>query len=60
MKRRHAIFELPKQNEFFDKLISDEQNEVQSINFSSTVMDGEVKHFAMVVWHGFEYGEHMW
>lgn len=60
MKRRHAIFELPKHNEFFDKLISDEQNDVQNINFSSTVVDGEVKHFAMVVWHGFEYGEHMW
>lgn len=60
MKKRHAIFQLPSQKEFFDKLISDERNDVTNISFSSAAVDGEVKHFALVVWHGFEYGEHMW
>lgn len=60
MNRRHAILSLPEQNADFDKVISDERHDVTSINFSSTVVDGEVKHFALVVWHDFEYGEHMW
>ncbi len=60
MKKKHAILSLPDQSADFEKVISDEHHNVTSINFSSTVVDGEVKHFALVVWHDFEYGEHMW
>ncbi len=58
MKMRHVIIELPAQNDAFDKIISDERHNVTSINFSSAVVDGALKHFAMIVWHDFEYGEH--
>lgn len=60
MNKRHAILEMPEQATDFDKIISDERHDVSSINFSSAVVDGAVKHFALVVWHDFEYGEHAW
>ncbi len=58
MNKQHAIFELPGQSADFDKVISDESNDVTNINFSSATVEGAVKHFALVVWHDFEYGEH--
>lgn len=59
MNQKHAIIGLPEQAEDFDKIISDESHNMISINFSSTVVEGDVKHFALLVWQCYEYGEHM-
>lgn len=58
MKKRHVILELPVQNQELDKMISDEAKDITNIGFSSTTVDGELKHFVLVVWHDFIYGEH--
>lgn len=59
MQKKHTILELPEQNADFDTIISDDRHDVNSINFSSTTVDGQIKHFALIVWHDFEYGEHL-
>ncbi len=58
MKTRHVILNLPEQDEIFEKIISDEAHNIQNVNFSSAVVNGEVKHYVLLVWHDFEYGEH--
>jgi hypothetical protein len=58
MKKKHTIVELPKDNGNLDKIISDEKHNVQEVSLSSVVVNGEVKHFVLVVWHDEEYGDH--
>jgi hypothetical protein len=59
MNRKHAIIELPAKSADFDQIVSDKRHDIISINFSSPVVENEVKHFAFVVWQDYEYGEHM-
>jgi hypothetical protein len=58
MKKRHAVVELPKQNKDLDKLISDENHHILHLSFSSAVVEGQLQHYVLVVWHDEEYGDH--
>ncbi len=58
MKKRHVILQLPSQEAELNEMISAEAKDITNIGFSSTVVDGEVKHFALIIWHDFIYGEH--
>ena len=59
MKKRHTILELPNQDEEFDKIISDINHQVTNVEFSS-LKDGEkTRHYVLVVWHDYEYGDHI-
>jgi len=53
------IIKLPQEKENLDRIISDENHEVKYVSFSSVVLDGEVQHYAFVLWHDAEYGDHM-
>ncbi len=57
-KQNHAILSLPEQTAELDQMISDQAYDITNISFSSAVVDGTVKHFALVIWHDFIYGEH--
>lgn len=57
-KQKHVILELPAQKEKLNAMISDQAVDLTNIGFSSVVVDGEVKHFALLIWHDFIYGEH--
>lgn len=57
-KQKHVILELPAQEAKLNAMISDQAVDITNIGFSSVVVDGEVKHFALVIWHDFIYGEH--
>ncbi|HPQ42309.1 MAG TPA: hypothetical protein PLV45_18200 [bacterium] len=59
MKKKHMIIKLPQEKENLDRIISDENHEVKYVSFSSVVLDGEVQHYAFVLWHDAEYGDHM-
>jgi len=59
MKKKHMIVKLPAENENLDKIISDDKHDIKHVAFSSVVVDGKVEHFALVVWHDAEYGDHM-
>jgi hypothetical protein len=57
-KQKHVILELPEQAAELDQMISNQAHDITNIGFSSAVVDGTVKHFALVIWHDFIYGEH--
>jgi hypothetical protein len=57
-KQKHVILELPEQAAELDQMISNQAHDITNIGFSSVVVDGTVKHFALVIWHDFIYGEH--
>lgn len=57
-KQRHAILALPEQEDELNQMISDQAKDITNIDLSSTTIDGIVKHFVLVVWHDFIYGEH--
>ncbi|MFC1746109.1 hypothetical protein ACFL35_19105 [Candidatus Riflebacteria bacterium] len=59
MKKKHIILELPGQDEDFNKIISDQNHQVIEIAFSSAALDGQIKHFVLVVWHDYEFGDHV-
>jgi len=59
MKKKHIVLELPEQKDLFDKILSDENHQILNTAFSSVLVDKNVKHFALVVWHDYEYGDHM-
>ena len=58
MNQRHTIVELPEQDELFDKIVSDPNHQITNISFSSAEVEGAVKHYALLVWHDYEYGDH--
>ena len=58
MKKKHLILELPKDGGNLNKIISDDQHDLQQVSLSSVVVNGEVRHFVLVLWHDSEYGDH--
>jgi hypothetical protein len=59
MKKKHMIIKLPEEKDNLDKIISDDKHDVKHVAFSSVNVNGKVEHYALVVWHDAEYGDHM-
>ncbi len=57
MQTKHVILELPAQGETLNEITADKQHDVLSISLSS-VADGGIKHFALVVWIDKDSSEH--
>ena len=57
MDRRHAVFELPRQDGELDRVLANENHNVLHVAYSATAVDGEPRHFAFVVWHDYLYGD---
>jgi len=58
MDKKHAILELPLQDDDFKKILGDKKHQILNILFSSAAVEGQVKHFVLIIWHDFEYGDH--
>lgn len=57
MDRRHAVFELPRQDAELDRVLANENHKVLHVAYSATTVDGAPRHFAFVVWHDYLYEE---
>ncbi len=59
MELHHRIFVLPEEDRLLDQALADGAHQIKHIAFSTTVVDGAVKHHVLVVWHTEEYGDHL-
>ena len=58
MQKKHILLELPERGDDFQRIISDEKHDVRQVSLSS-IWDGKIRHFVLIVWHDEEYGDHM-
>lgn len=49
MQASHAILELPRQRDEFDELVSQRQDEIRDVRFSTAEVEGAVRHYVLVL-----------
>lgn len=50
MQVRNVVLELPAESKELNDIVQDKDHDIQNMSLSSSVVDGEVKHFVLVVW----------
>ena len=50
MKVETKLVELPGEQKVMDEIVGDGDHEVKTVSLSSVVHEGQLKHFALVVW----------
>ena len=58
MNIQDVILELPEHSKAIAEVLSDKHHKLINLSFSSTVLEGQVKHYALVIWEDQEEDTH--